>query len=548
LIQEHRFLDELTARTLKCEIVYFEHERNILENNLFGVDINEESVEITQLALWLRTARRNRKLGELDNNIKCGNSLISDTEIAGKKAFDWQKEFPHIFEKGGFDIVIGNPPYGAKIAKLAKKHLNTFYPLVPDFQSYIYFISLYTKILKEKGVLSFIVPNTFLSNLFGKEYRDDFVSKISIYQITDLSNDKTFDNASVRTCILTFSNEKSDYQTRLLKYENNEYKLVTTCSKSEIQKESDNLLNLFIRTHDADSFTNKIVQNSKLGDYFTVSQGLIPYDKYRGHDEYTVKNRIWHCDHQKDKTYKKELKGGDVSRYMLNWNGKLWISYGDWLAAPRDKKFFTSPRILVREITADRLFCTFTKEEYYNTPSIINIIDETKILDLHYCLAVLNSKLIGWLHNNFSPKANKGLFPKILINDIRNIPLKKISAKQQRPFIILAEKMLSFHNEIQNRRSRFLKRLADNFETIQITETLKLFDKLDFKQFLAELKKQKINIFFKQQDQLEEYFNEYQTECNKITWQISDTDRKIDQLVYEIYGLTENEINIIEGR
>jgi type I restriction-modification system DNA methylase subunit len=90
-------------------------DKSILENNLFGVDLNEESVEIAKLSLWLRTARPNRKLNDLNDNIKCGNSLIDDPEVAGEKAFNWQKEFPQVFEKGGFDVVIGNPPYSSKI-------------------------------------------------------------------------------------------------------------------------------------------------------------------------------------------------------------------------------------------------------------------------------------------------------------------------------------------------------------------------------------------------------------------------------------------------
>ncbi|MFH1296485.1 MAG: hypothetical protein ABIJ04_04330 [Bacteroidota bacterium] len=84
---------------------------DILEKNIYGVDLNEESVEIAKLSLWLRTAKKGRKLNTLSNNIKCGNSLIDDPAVAGEKAFNWQQEFPEIFANGGFDVVIGNPPY-----------------------------------------------------------------------------------------------------------------------------------------------------------------------------------------------------------------------------------------------------------------------------------------------------------------------------------------------------------------------------------------------------------------------------------------------------
>lgn len=108
---EHKLIDKMEAKLTGAQIVFPNVENSILENNLYGVDINEESVEIARLALWLRTAKQNRKLSSLNKNIKCGNSLISDPEMAGEKAFNWQAEFPQVFAKGGFDVVIGNPPY-----------------------------------------------------------------------------------------------------------------------------------------------------------------------------------------------------------------------------------------------------------------------------------------------------------------------------------------------------------------------------------------------------------------------------------------------------
>jgi type I restriction-modification system DNA methylase subunit/REP element-mobilizing transposase RayT len=97
LINEHRYIDELQAKLFGDTMVLSDFEKNILENNLFGVDLNEESVEIAKLSLWLRTAQPNRKLNDLNNNIKCGNSLIDDPAVAGDKAFNWQQEFPSVF-------------------------------------------------------------------------------------------------------------------------------------------------------------------------------------------------------------------------------------------------------------------------------------------------------------------------------------------------------------------------------------------------------------------------------------------------------------------
>lgn len=114
LIKEHEYLMQLRqnlyAKDGQIAMAFPFSENDILENNLYGVDINEESVEIAKLSLWLRTAKPNRKLNSLNQNIKVGNSLIDDPEVAGDKAFVWEEEFAHVFEKGGFDVVIGNPP------------------------------------------------------------------------------------------------------------------------------------------------------------------------------------------------------------------------------------------------------------------------------------------------------------------------------------------------------------------------------------------------------------------------------------------------------
>jgi REP element-mobilizing transposase RayT len=99
LIREHRYIDELRAQLLDVPMIFTEVENSILENNIYGVDINDESVEIAKLSLWLRTAQKGRKLTSLNNNIKCGNSLIDDPGLAGEKAFNWQTEFPQVFRK-----------------------------------------------------------------------------------------------------------------------------------------------------------------------------------------------------------------------------------------------------------------------------------------------------------------------------------------------------------------------------------------------------------------------------------------------------------------
>jgi type I restriction-modification system DNA methylase subunit len=153
LITEHKYIDELQAKLFGDAMILSEVENSILENNLFGVDINDESVEIAKLSLWLRTAQKGRKLTSLNNNIKCGNSIVNDKNVAKDKAFDWQSEFPKVFSKGGFDVVIGNPPYGAYLEQEDKNFLSKeFETFQGNFEIYFFFIELLNTLSNENGI------------------------------------------------------------------------------------------------------------------------------------------------------------------------------------------------------------------------------------------------------------------------------------------------------------------------------------------------------------------------------------------------------------
>jgi recombinational DNA repair ATPase RecF len=131
--------------------------------------------------------------------------------------------------------------------------------------------------------------------------------------------------------------------------------------------------------------------------------------------------------------------------------------------------------------------------------------------------------------------------------NLKNTYIKQISPEAQQPFIALADQMLSLNAQLQQKRQRFIHRLQESLGVQKITSALERFDEVDFKTIQTELKKQKISLSFSQQDDLEDYFNKYKTECNAISAQIAATDKEIDQMVYQLYGLTEDEIKVVEG-
>jgi len=189
--------------------------KRILTNNIFGVDIDANAVEVTKLSLLLKVLENEssetinsqlkmwheRALPNLSNNIKCGNSLIGpdfyenqqsamfdEEEALRINAFDWEQEFPEIFKKGGFDAVIGNPPYGDYFDKTEKEYLKyNFVNKKGEKESHLYFIESAFNVLKNGGLFGYITPNTWLTILNSREIRNFLLKRVSFYHICELS-------------------------------------------------------------------------------------------------------------------------------------------------------------------------------------------------------------------------------------------------------------------------------------------------------------------------------------------------------------------------
>ena len=176
-----------------------------------------------------------------------------------------------------------------------------------------------------------------------------------------------------------------------------------------------------------------------------ISQGLIPYDKYQGQDAQTIENRVYHSSTKDTKKHKPLLWGEDVKRYTVEWNGKEYIKYCSGIANPREPKYFKGKRLLVREITNPRVFSAITSEELYHDPAIIVIRDfkDSKI-SIESILGILNSQLATFYHFNSSPKATKGEFPKILIEDIKNFPIIRHNDKTAKQYRKLHELVIEY--------------------------------------------------------------------------------------------------------
>lgn len=209
LIEEHEKIDDIIAELTNAPLRLFDTDKNILENNLFGVDINEESVEIAQLSLWLRTARKDRKLSKLNNNIKCGNSLLASE-------FDWHQEFPEIMQNGGFDVVIGNPPYIKEYTnRQAFDGLHDHYCYQGKMDLWYFFGALALDIVKkDSGLIGYIAPNNWITNSGASKFRNIVLQKGKITEFIDFGDFKVFDSAGIQTMIYIMkrSEDNENYQ------------------------------------------------------------------------------------------------------------------------------------------------------------------------------------------------------------------------------------------------------------------------------------------------------------------------------------------------
>ena len=578
LMSEHKLLDEMEAKVVGSAIVFQDIENSILEHNLYGVDINEESVEIAQLALWLRTAKPHRKLNSLNQNIKCGNSLISDPAIAGEKAFDWQKEFPQVFEKGGFDVVIGNPPYVSAPTQVASPEMakqrqaiidcGKYKSLYQKWDLYIPFIELGIRHLcKEGGLCSMIVPYPLTNQLYAQKVREILLDEFSLYEVSDLKGIKVFDDAAVTSTIFFVKRGKEKLPISISKIEDGTLQPV-------YQKERDTLLqdekNCVWNLENTIKKANRYQGMNVLGDFCYVSVGMVlNADEKIAKGEFVKDDLISEI---KDEIHCKEyIEGKDLERYLIK--RVRYLEYGTDRCPAKIRRqtfpeLYTNRKLVVNglgdfKVVLDRRgticsnhkgqLCLLWKDLHgvknksidasvtkFSTLTREQMEELSKECDLCYLLTILNSRYGGVLLNDIRG-GDMNIYPE----HIRNIPIPAISLDAQQPFIALADTMLSLNSQLQEKRSRFLRRLSDNLEGVKITSALQTFDTMDFKGFVAELKKQKIKLTLSQQDEWEEYFNQRVAECQALSAQIKATDNEIDNKVFDLYGLTEEERRIV---
>ena len=530
---------------LDGQISLFDIDKQILQNNLFGVDINQESVEITKLSLWLKTAKNDQTLASLDNNIKCGNSIVSDFQLV-PNAFDWQNEFPDVFANGGFDIIIGNPPYGAKLNQIQKDYLTDNYVTTEyNFDTYKTFFELGFNILKTNGYLGYITPNTFFTLELGAKKLRKFLFDNTLCRIVEVFN--VFPSAVVEPVITVFQkkipqNEEftSICLPRHIKLSStflNEG-MESTFTQQDLKKDQELIFNYRSSKEDI-AVCNSMKENPRLDTLFNVMTGAKPYQVGKGVPPQTreiVDTKPFNGYVKIDDSWKPYMRGRTIGRYVNRWSASgEYIKYGEWLAEPRDKAVFDGEKLFVRQ-TGDQLVATYDNGNVSNDTLYSIYPKDNNEINLLYLLGILNSTLMNWYYQTENYLEVGKPMAQVKANAIRKLPIA-ISEQEIEPIV---EAILSLCQKRHDTKQKFLHYIKSSYEPKGISEKLENFENLSFKEFCDELKKQKVKLSSYAKIDLLPLFEDQIKEISAITAQIKEEQLKLDDAIFTIYEIDEN--------
>ncbi|CAK6481073.1 Eco57I restriction-modification methylase domain-containing protein [Peribacillus castrilensis] len=523
-------------------------DKSILKNNIFGVDLNKESVEITKLSLWIKTANINEPLTALNENILVGNSVIDDNDIVKDRAFNWSEKFKEIMENGGFDVVIGNPPYipiefipPSEKAFLQSKYQNY---LTSKWDMSSVFIIKCSELLNENGYLSLIIPVTWQTGPNYITYRSKLFSEnLSLERLINLPFNM-FPDAYVDTCIFVAnknfdSNEYLGYQ-----YEKrerlNKIKLhdITMDRISKINYIGHDNFKIFPRLSAYKLYgkIKKQLRNSRqfkqLGDITISTQGPVK-------SQYTYYNRPI------NENCFPFLEDGQTYRYSHNILKKNYIDLNNKKSLI--KYYIGNPKIFMRRIInrQDRLMATIIYEDLVTKKDINPFILVDKSFHPLYILALLNSKLLSYIYINFSSIATKDDYRQTTMTELRELPIKTVDIKTQEQIGDKVNNIINNLSTFSQTRDKAMNLLRSEYGLIRLTNKINEFYDYPIQILYDELKNLKVVMDFKAKSELYDFFIPMQAELARLKQEIISLDNELDDLIYSLYSINQAETEVI---
>ena len=465
----------------------------ILKSCIYGVDLDEKAVEIARLNLLLKLldgeTQESRKLllPHLENNIKCGNSLIDDTKVSDR-AFKWEVEFKEVMNSGGFDVVIGNPPYVDYSNIKGVEWINNNYgsarvnDKIVKYNLFQLFIEKSIKLLKEKGLFGFINPNTYLSADNAFSLRKIILNETIIKQIIDVSKLPIFKEASTYPVITIFEKgkNKNDKLNTLRVINENQFGNNFKFSQiPQINFEEDAKLNFVIGgDNNSKELFNKLEKNKPLSEF---KETFVWGSSITGFATHKAMNK------EKDNKYSPVIQTSDIKKYFIDWD-KEYIEKS--IYSEKLKDLFKQKKLVIARVTKN-IQATIDSEEYFVGKSSILIPTDKKLFEIF--LAILNSKLINFYYKSkFETTHMAGGYLRFDIPYLSNLPIRLPSPSQEKKIVSLVEQMLELQKKYH----------AD--KTVG-------------------------------------------NEKDRLKQQIDNVNYEIDQEVYKLYELTPEEIKIVEG-
>ncbi|PKN02847.1 hypothetical protein CVU76_02370 [Candidatus Dojkabacteria bacterium HGW-Dojkabacteria-1] len=564
----------------------------ILLNNLFGVDLNKESVEITKLALWLKTAKNTEPLQNLDKNIKCGNSLIDDPAIAGDKAFNWGVEYKDIIDNGGFDVIVANPPY---IKEYTNKTAFTGLHDGPYYQGkmdiWTYFACLSIDLLKENGYLSFIAPNNWITNAGASIFREKILNEGEIISYFDFGGFQVFKDAGIQTMIFVFKKEKNvknRYKVEYTKILDKQIglDLIQLVLNDRSINYSDSIKSIDA-TIDREKIGNgnivfsdekfeKVIDKISKSRTFTLNDNEVAQGIVGAPDECFIVDDLTKFNISEREFIKPFYT--NVSRYSVGSTNSFIIylssknfddkkledfpnlythfnKYKDvlidakikyktpnkpyyYLHRERNEQFFKAGDKIVCGVRVKYPTFFYTISEYYGSRALNFIV--TDRINLKYLTALLNSTI-----SNFWFRNRGKLLGELL--QVDKGPLLLFPIKDTNKEDILVIEQYVFDLESKYKDFYMLNEETSVFLGNEYHLDLKNILEYGWNQIVEILDKKKTRLSIEEKEKLHNWIKDKQKKLKEMVLEIKNIESEIDTILYKIYDLSEEEIQIVES-